>query len=138
VKDRLVEIVRRRRRELGWTQRELARAVRSSASRSSKLEHGDASVSLELVARCLEAMSVTSKLDPDDALDPLRQPGLTEHHRAELSRELLRRRIAARIAEREGVDPDDVRHALANLELEPLERLRRMFQRARLHRRSVH
>jgi len=138
MKERLVAMVRARREELGWTQRELAQAIGSSASRVCKLEAGDASVSFELVVRALGAMALPWRVETDDAADPLKQPSLDAGQRRQLSRELLRRAVARQIAVREGVDEDDVRHALANLERSPAERLTRMFQRAKLRRHAVH
>ncbi len=134
----LTELVRKRREQLGWTQRELAAAIGSSASRVSKIEAADASVSLDLMVRALSSMSISLRVHPVESSDPLAAPELTPEHRVLLSRELLKRQIARRIAEKHQVDADDVKHVLTNLELTPFERLGSMFRRARLGRRSVH
>jgi transcriptional regulator with XRE-family HTH domain len=138
VKETLVALVRARRKELGWSQRELARALGSSPSRISKLEGGDPSVAVDLVLRALEAMALPLEVVGDDDADPMKQPSLDEHARHRLSRELLRRAIARRLAARDGVDEGDVRRALANLELTPAQRLTRMFQRAQLREHAIH
>ena len=135
---RLVELVRARRKALGWTQRELADALGSSPSRVSKLEAGDATVSVDLLLRALDVMHVTVVVAVDDVADPMTQPSLDDDARQRLSREILRRAIAKRLAARDGVDENDVRRALANLELTPAERLTRMFQRAELRRHAIH
>jgi transcriptional regulator with XRE-family HTH domain len=135
---RLVELVSRRRRELGWTQRQLAAALGSSPSRVSKLERGDPSVSLDLLARALETMSLPVAVDPIEHADPLADPTLSAVQRRDMARELYLRALAARIASQHRVDAGDVKHALTNLDRPPLERLGRMFQRAGLARRTVH
>jgi transcriptional regulator with XRE-family HTH domain len=138
LRDPLIELARERRRRLGWTQRELAAVLGSSPSRVSKLEAKDPSVSLDLVERALEAMATPLRVTVPGDVDVLAEPGLDAAQRVELGRELLRRQLARRIAAREGVDPDDVRHALRNLELTPLERLSSMFRRARLAQHAIH
>jgi len=134
----LTELVRKRRAQLGWTQRELAAAVGSSASRISKLEANDVSVSLDLILRVLSSMSVSLVVHPSESADPLADPELSAEQCVQLSGELLKRQIAERIANRHNVDAGDVRHVLTNLEHPPLQRLGSMFQRARLGRQSVH
>ena len=47
---------------------------------------------------------------------------------------LSRRNLAEQIAARSSVDPGDVEHVLANLELTPTERLSRSLSRGRLRR----
>lgn len=54
-----------------------------------------------------------------------------------LSECLAIRRRAEEIALQHGVDVGDVEHVLHNLQLEPAERLRRMFERASLRRFSI-
>lgn len=138
MKTLLVDLARARREELGWTQRELADALGSSPSRVSKLETGDATVSVDLVLRALEVMQLPYDVAVDDGADPMKEPSLDDEARRWLSREILRRAVARRLAARDGVDEDDVRRALANLELTPAERLTRMFQRAELRRHAIH
>ena len=138
MRERLTEIVRERRAQLGWTQRELAAAVGSSPSRISKLEANDTSVSLDLIFRALSSMSVSLLVHPSESSDPLTDPDLSSEQCVQLSRELLKRQIAERIADRHHVDAGDVRHVLTNLEQSPLQRLESMFRRAGLGRQSVH
>lgn len=102
------------------------------------MEAGDPGISLDLIARALDAMAVSVHATVDSERDPLADPLLEETDRALLSRELLKRQIARRIAERHGVDADDVRHVLTNLERPPLARLAHAFRRARLRRHAVH
>lgn len=103
----------------------------------SKLEAGDATVSVDLLLRALDVMHLTVDVAVDDMADPMTQPSLDDDARQRLSREILRRAIAKRLAARDGVDENDVRRALANLELTPAERLTRMFQRAELRRHAM-
>ncbi len=70
MKERLVALARARREQLGWTQRELADALGSSASRVSKLEAGDATVSVDLVLRALEVMLASVDVVADEAAVP--------------------------------------------------------------------
>lgn len=51
---RLSERVRERRRALGWTQRELAKRIRSTQPRIARLEQGEASI--EMLIRALFAL----------------------------------------------------------------------------------
>jgi ribosome-binding protein aMBF1 (putative translation factor) len=51
---RLAEGVRERRRGLGWTQRELAKRIRSTQPRVARLEQGEASI--EMLIRALFAL----------------------------------------------------------------------------------
>jgi transcriptional regulator with XRE-family HTH domain len=138
MRDSLIEMVRARRRRLGWTQAELAKCLGSSPSRVCKVEAGEPSVSLGLVVRALEAMGVPVAVHVDPDLDPIEDPKLSPQSRIALARRLFHRRYAERIAERHGVDGDDVYHVLHNLELSHEQRLRSAFRRARLRRRSTH
>ena len=135
--EELANLVRKRREQLRWTQTDLSRAMGSSPSRICKLEAGDASVAPSLMLRALEVMAAPLKVEVDLIRDPLREEGLTRKQRDEVSRRLLRRQHAERIAEREGVDAGDVEHVLFNLTLHPWQRLARSFQRAGLKRSSV-
>lgn len=137
LRDRLIQAVRERRRALGWTQGELAAVLGSSPSRISKLETADPSVSLDLVARALDAMNTELCVEVDPESD-IADPALDEAARARIGRELLRRQLAKRIAADAGVDEGDVRNVLLNLELSPLDRLANMFRRATLKRHAVH
>ncbi len=132
----LVQVIRNRRRRLGWTQAELAKCLGSSPSRVCKLEAGDRTVSLDLMARALHEMGVSVLVLPDEDRDPLEDPGLTPSSRKELARSLFQQRWAERIAARHHVDAGDVRHVIDNLDLPPQQRLRSAFRRARLRRRS--
>lgn len=136
MKAELIKAVRIRRERLGWTQAELARCLGSSPSRVCKLEVGDRSVSLDLVARALAVMGVSIVPSVDREQDPLDCPGLTEAQRTSLARRWYLQKWAERIADRHGVDSSDVLHVLQNLEQPALERLRSAFRRARLRRRS--
>jgi DNA-binding XRE family transcriptional regulator len=51
---RLAERVRKKRRQLGWTQRELAKRIRSTQPRIARLEQGEASI--EMLIRALFAL----------------------------------------------------------------------------------
>ncbi|MBI5501979.1 MAG: helix-turn-helix domain-containing protein [Deltaproteobacteria bacterium] len=126
--------VQSRRRQLGWTQSDLARAMGSSPSRVCKLEAGDESVAPSLMLRALVAMDAPLRLEIDKSRDAFAEPGLTAEQRRQLSARLLRRRQADRIAEREHVDGGDVEHVLFNLALSPWQRLARSFDRARRKR----
>jgi hypothetical protein len=53
---------------------------------------------------------------------------------ATASNRISRRRVAEAVALKYHVDAGDVEHVLANLELPPIERLRRSLMRARLGR----
>lgn len=117
----------RRRKQLGWTSADLARAIGSSPSRISKLEKGDASVSASLVVRALKAMNCTIDATPLESL------GSADEYRT-FGQRLLRRRKAEVIALREKVDAGDVEQALANLKVPPMERLARSLGRAQLRR----
>jgi len=138
LRDQLLALARRRRRELGWTQRQLALAVGSSASRMSKLESGDQTVSLDLIVRVLDAMEAGVDVLLDPSRDPLADPALSPAQKQLLARALWRRRAADVLAARAGVDPGDVARALFNLEKTPEERLRSSFRRAKLRRQPAH
>lgn len=136
MREQLVQIVQARRRRLGWTQIELARCLGSSPSRVCKLEAGDRTVSLDLLARALRAMEVPIVVFSDADHDPLEDPGLTPAKQKALARSIFQRQWAERIAARHHVDAADVRHVIHNLDLSPQQRLRSAFRRARLRRRS--
>ena len=132
----LTRLVRERRRELGWSQTELALAMGSSPSRICKLEAEDPAVSPALALRALDAMACPVKVDIDRARDPLALERLSPKQRRQVSDRLKRRRQAEVLAERYGVDASDVEHALFNLTLPPWQRLARSFSRARRKRLS--
>lgn len=138
VRARLVQIVQDRRRRLGWTQHELAEVLGSSTDQVSLLEADDPSVSLDLILEALDAMDTSLRVEVDTESDILADPALDDVERTQVGRELLRRRLAHRIATDAGVDEGDVRNVLVNLELSPLERLATMFRRANLQRQSIH
>jgi transcriptional regulator with XRE-family HTH domain len=133
----LAQLVHRRRRALGWTQSDLARALGSSPSRVCKLEAGDASVAPSLMLRALAVMECPLRIRIDTAHDPFSQRGLTKSQRHQLAQRLQRRRHAEQLARRHGVDAGDVEHALYNLTLPPWQRLTRSFRRAGLKRLSA-
>lgn len=122
----LTALVRARRAELGWTHRQLARAMGGSTSAVCRMESGQASVAL--VVRALEAMQ--TRLVPlaiDDDLDPMRDPALTSDQLKQVSTRILHRAQAQQIvADRDDLDVSDVEHALYNLTLTPTARLARM------------
>lgn len=138
MRTQVVELMGKRRRQLGWTQRDLASALGSSPSRISKMEAGDGTVSLDLLVRALVSMGLSLVVTADDLHDPMADPTLSPTQRALLSRAMLARCRARQIASRHGVNADDVRHVLTNLELSPLQRLGSMFRRAGLRRLAVH
>ncbi len=131
-------LVRKRRADLGWTQTDLARSVGSSPSRICKLEAGDESVAVTLMLRALAVMQSPLRIEIDSGRDPFADSDLSPEQRRQMSARIQRRGHAARIAERESVDPGDVEHALFNLTLTPWQRLARSFKRAGLKRLSTH
>jgi transcriptional regulator with XRE-family HTH domain len=133
----LARLVSKRRRQLGWTQSDLARAMGSSPSRICKLEGRDGSVAPSLMLRALEVMEAPLNIEIDSRRDMFAESRLAKRQLRELSQRLLRRKLAERIAERERVDAGDVEHVLFNLTLRPWQRLARSFQRAGLKRFST-
>jgi len=131
----LASLVRKRRRHLGWSQSDLARAAGSSPSRICKLEARDDSVATNLLLKALEAMETPLRIEVDSQKDPFQ--GLAKGDRRQLSQRLLRRKHAEQIARRENVDAGDVEHVLYNLSLRPWDRLGRSFERAGLKRFST-
>jgi len=107
---RLAALVRKRRRQLGWTQSDLARAMGSSPSRVCKLEAHDASVATSLMLKALEVMGSPIRIEIDSRRDPFE--GLSPRERRQWSERLLRRKHAEVIAEQQGVDSGDVEHVL--------------------------
>lgn len=101
------------------------------------MESADETVSLDLLVRALATMGLSLQVTTNDQTDPMADPALSEDQKEMLSRAMLKRQRARRIAKRHGVDEDDVKHVLTNLELAPLERLGRMFRRAGLRRLST-
>lgn len=53
------DLIRRRRRELGWTQQELAHAARSSRRFISELEDGKETAQIGKVLRLLSGLGIT-------------------------------------------------------------------------------
>jgi len=133
---RLAALLCKRRRQLGWSQSDLARAMGSSPSRISKLEATDASVAPNLMLKALEVMEAPVEVRIDSRRDAFAGDELSLRERRQASARLLRRKHAERIAEREGVDAGDVEHVLFNLTLDPWQRLSRSFRRAGLKRLS--
>ncbi len=132
MREQLVELARAQRRLLGWTQRDLALAMGTSAARVCGMESGRCSA--DFVLRALDAMGaplVPATIDEDR--DPMRDPALDASQLQMLSARMLRHARARRLAAANPeLDAGDVAHALFNLTLSPAERLRSMFQRDRL------
>jgi transcriptional regulator with XRE-family HTH domain len=126
----LRELVRRRRQNLGWSQSDLARAMGTSPSRVAKVETGDASTSVELVARALETMGMRVLVTARE--DVFR--GLTKAEMRMAATRFLRIRVAKQLARKHDVDPGDVEQALFRLSISPVERLQRSMRRAQLRR----
>jgi DNA-binding XRE family transcriptional regulator len=61
IKLALADSLKRRRKVRGWTQAQVARAMRSSQSRVARMEAGDSSVSLDLLIRSLLVLGATRK-----------------------------------------------------------------------------
>ncbi len=61
IKLALTDCLKATRRDLGWTQSQVARRVESSQSRVAKMEAGDEEVSIDLLLRTLLALGATRK-----------------------------------------------------------------------------
>jgi DNA-binding XRE family transcriptional regulator len=61
IKLALTDQLRKLRRELGWTQAQVARRLESSQSRVAKMEGGDPEVSIDLLLSGLLALGATRK-----------------------------------------------------------------------------
>jgi transcriptional regulator with XRE-family HTH domain len=130
--------VKKRRKQLGWSQSDLARAMGSSPSRICKMEASDDSVSRHLVLKALEVMGARVEVRLPSG-DPYLDPTLTREQLRHFSTRLLCRRRAERIAEDDPtVDVGDIEHVLLNLTLKPSQRLAESFRRAGLRRLSSH
>ena len=57
----LADHLRARRKQAGWTQRDLADHIGSSQSRVAKMEAGEGSVTLDLLIRALLSLGVTRR-----------------------------------------------------------------------------
>ena len=57
----LSELVKNRRKSLGWTQEQLARAIGSSQSRIARMEAPDPETSLDLILKALLKLGVTKQ-----------------------------------------------------------------------------
>jgi transcriptional regulator with XRE-family HTH domain len=86
-----------------------------------------ADIKLSTVARIADALGASLKLHLVDH-------DVDEERATHLVGRLSRRNIAEQIAARSSVDPGDVEHVLANLELTPTERLSRSLSRGRFKR----
>ncbi len=91
-------------------------------------------MSTDLMLRALRAMAVSILVTENKEADPLADPSLSSEQRNQLSRAMLLREQARRIAKTHGVDMGDVEHVLKNLRLSPTQRLGRGLQRGKLVR----
>ena len=55
------EGIRRKRKKMGWTQRQLAQSIGSDQSRIARLENGDPGVSLDLMVKALIQLGTTKR-----------------------------------------------------------------------------
>jgi len=116
------------RKRLNLTKAQLAaRCGLASISVRKIFTSEGADIKLSTVAKIAEALGASLKLHlVDEEVD-------RERGRYLVGR-LSRRNLAEQIAARSSVDPGDVEHVLANLELTPTERLSRSLSRGRLRR----
>lgn len=86
-----------------------------------------ADIKLSTVTKIADALGAALELHRVDH-------DVDEARAAHLVGRMSRRNLAEQIAARSSVDPGDVEHVLANLELTPTERLSRSLSRGRLKR----
>jgi transcriptional regulator with XRE-family HTH domain len=124
----LVRALDEERKRLHLTKAQLAVrcGLASISVRKIFTAHG-ADIKLSTVAKIAEALGASLELHRVDH-------GIDGDRASHLVGRLSRRNFAEQIATRSSVDPGDVEHVLANLELTATERLSRSLARGRLKR----
>lgn len=116
-------LVRQRRKELGWTEADLAKAMGSSQSRISKMEKGDQSVNKNMIRRALVVMGYSFSEVMISPEDPSNNAACPLNIKKLFAAKLLIRRQAEVIAGKISADAGDVEHILQNLIRSPEKRL---------------
>jgi hypothetical protein len=124
----LVRELDQERRRLNLTKAQLAIrcGLASISVRKIFTAHG-ADIKLSTVTKIVDALGAALELRRVDH-------DVDDERATHLVGRISRRNLAEQIAARNRVDPGDVEHVLANLELTPTERLSRSLARGRLKR----
>jgi transcriptional regulator with XRE-family HTH domain len=126
--DPLVRRLDQERMRLKMTKAQLAaRCGLASISIRKIFTSERADIKLSTVAKIARALGASLELHLVD-------DGVEQGRASHLVGRLSRRNLAEQIAARSSVDPGDVEHVLANLELTPTQRLSRSLSRGRLKR----